>query len=221
VAHEINNPVAVMIEEAGWIADIVANEDINDPSNLGEIKRVLDQIHDQGVRCGEITKKLLSFARGTDSRIRELDINETVDDVVGLTSQRAKYANVEIRKHLQETLPKIQASETEMQQVLLNMVNNAIYAMEKTGGEIEIKTELEKGHLLIKVADTGPGIPKANLERIFEPFYTTKPVGRGTGLGLSICYGIITKMEGSIEVESMVGAGTTFTVRIPFRKVSD
>jgi two-component system NtrC family sensor kinase len=209
------------LKEAGWITDILARSDIQDPSNLKEIQRVMEKIHDQGMRCGEITKKLLSFARGTDSRIRDLDINETVDDVVGLTAQRAKYANVEIRKNLKETLPKIQASETEMQQVLMNMINNAIYAMEKTGGVIEVKTDLEKGHLLIQVADTGPGIPKANLGRIFDPFYTTKPVGRGTGLGLSICYGIITKMEGNIEVESTVGAGTTFTVRLPFRKVSD
>jgi two-component system NtrC family sensor kinase len=221
VAHEINNPVAVIIEEAGWITDILSRSDIQDPNNLKEIQRVMEKIHDQGMRCGEITKKLLSFARGTDSRIRDLDINEAVDDVVGLTAQRAKYANVEIRKNLKETLPKIQASETEMQQVLMNMINNAIYAMEKTGGVIEVKTDLEKGHLLIQVADTGPGIPKANLERIFDPFYTTKPVGRGTGLGLSICYGIITKMEGNIEVESTVGLGTTFTVRLPFRKVSD
>jgi two-component system NtrC family sensor kinase len=221
VAHEINNPVAVMIEEAGWIADIMTKADIGDPDNLKEIKRALGQIHDQGLRCGEITKKLLSFARGTDSNIRELEINETIDDVVGLTAQRAKYANIEIRKHLQEDLPKIQASETEMQQVLLNMINNAIFAMEKTGGTIDLTSELEKGHLNIKVADTGPGIPEANLERIFDPFFTTKPVGRGTGLGLSICYGIITKMEGSIEVESTVGAGTTFTIRIPFQKVSD
>jgi two-component system NtrC family sensor kinase len=221
VAHEINNPVAVIIEEAGWISDILSRSDLQDPDNLKEVMRVMDQIHDQGMRCGEITKKLLSFARGTDSRIRDLDINETVDDVVGLTAQRAKYANIEIRKYLREELPKIQGSETEMQQVLLNMINNAVYAMEKTGGAIDITTELDRGHLVIQVADTGPGIPKANLERIFDPFFTTKPVGRGTGLGLSICYGIINKMEGSIEVESTVGVGSKFTIRLPFRKVND
>jgi two-component system NtrC family sensor kinase len=206
---------------AGWISDILSRSDLQDPDNQKEVMRVMDQIHDQGMRCGEITKKLLSFARGTDSRIRDLDINETVDDVVGLTAQRAKYANIEIRKYLREELPKIQGSETEMQQVLLNMINNAVYAMEKTGGAIDITTELDRGHLVIQVADTGPGIPKANLERIFDPFFTTKPVGRGTGLGLSICYGIINKMEGSIEVESTVGVGSKFTIRLPFRKVND
>jgi two-component system NtrC family sensor kinase len=108
-----------------------------------------------------------------------------------------------------------------MQQVILNLINNALDAMEKTGGKIEISTkisEVEEGHIVIIVEDNGPGIPEANLMRIFDPFFTTKPVGKGTGLGLSICYGIINKMGGKIDVQSAVGKGTRFRIWIPIQK---
>jgi two-component system NtrC family sensor kinase len=115
-------------------------------------------------------------------------------------------------------LPAIQASPSEMQQVFLNLINNAVDAMERQGGEIVIATRREKNQLIIEVRDTGPGIPPANLDRIFDPFYTTKPVGKGTGLGLSICYGIIKKMGGDISVDSTMDEGTTFVIKIPVRK---
>jgi two-component system, NtrC family, sensor kinase len=106
-------------------------------------------------------------------------------------------------------------SSTEFQQVLLNLMNNAMDAMEKTGGTLDISTLRQNDSIIINLADTGPGIPEVNLSRIFDPFFTTKPVGKGTGLGLSICYGIIKKMGGQIEVTSVIDQGTTFTIRIP------
>lgn len=215
IAHEINNPVAIMVEEAGWIEDLLEEEEFREGENLDEFKRALEQIRTQGRRCKEITHKLLSFARKTDSRIQDVQLNDLVEELIALSAQRAKFANVEINVNLQENLPTLHVSQTELQQILLNLINNALDAMEKTGGNLAISTHLKEGHIIVEVADTGPGIPEANIARIFDPFFTTKPVGKGTGLGLSICYGIIKKMGGEIVVRSKVNSGATFSVKIP------
>ncbi|MCK8601563.1 sensor histidine kinase [Desulfoferrobacter suflitae] len=215
IAHEINNPVAIMVEEAGWIEDLLDEEDLRESENLQEFQRALKQIKTQGVRCKEITHKLLSFARKTDPKLKMVSLNDLINEVVGLSEQSAKYSNVKIVKHLTPDIPVISVSPSEMQQVLLNLINNAIDAMDSKGGTLEITTRMEQDMVVIDVADTGQGIPKANLQKIFDPFYTTKPVGKGTGLGLSICYGIIKKMGGEITVNSAVGIGTTFHVMLP------
>ena len=158
---------------------------------------------------------MLSFARKTDPRIQEVQLNEMIEEIVALSSQRAKYSNVTINTDIQKDLPNVRVSQTELQQVLLNLVNNAVDAMEKTGGTLNISSRSEGDHVLVKVADDGPGIPEANIKRIFDPFFTTKPVGKGTGLGLSICYGIIKKLGGEIIVHSVMDVGTTFDVKIP------
>ena len=221
IAHEINNPVAIMIEEAGWIEDLMVEEEFKQGENLEEISRALTQINTQGKRCKEITHKLLSFARKTDSRVVEISINDLLEEIVYLSSQRAKYSNTEIRTQLETKLPSIYASETEMQQVFMNMVNNAIDAMEKIDGILTLTTKCLDDGILVTVADNGPGIADANLPRIFDPFYTTKPVGKGTGLGLAICYGIIKKIGGDINVQSVKGEGTTFEIRIPLDMKGD
>ena len=215
IAHEINNPVAIMIEEAGWIEDILEDEEFQKSENLDEFIRALEQIRTQGRRCKEITHKLLHFARKTDSRTQEVEINDLIEELVALSAQKAKYSNVTINTVLEKDLPPLQVSETEVQQVFLNLINNALDAMENKGGVIDITTLMEGDHIAVQVADNGPGIPEANLARIFDPFFTTKPVGKGTGLGLSICYGIIKKMGGEIDVHSVMGVGTTFRVMIP------
>jgi two-component system NtrC family sensor kinase len=221
IAHEINNPVAIMVEEAGWIEDLLEEEDLNGAENLDEFMRALRQINTQGKRCKEITHKLLSFARKTDSTINDVQINDAVREIVSLTAQMARYNNVGIETKLTQGIPYIRISPSELQQVILNLINNAIDAMEKSGGTIQIETnisKIEKNHLVISIEDNGPGIPKDNLERIFDPFFTTKAVGKGTGLGLSICYGIIQKMKGKIDVYSQVGIGTKFRIWIPFQE---
>ena len=215
IAHEINNPVAIMTEEAGWIQDLLEEEEFQKSENLQEFHRALEQIHTQGKRCKDITHKLLSFARKTDSSIKDVLLNDLLNEVAYLSSQRAKYSNILINTEFHKNLPPIRASETELQQVFLNLVNNALDAMEKTGGTIDITSKTEGNDIVIVVADNGPGIANANLARIFDPFFTTKPVGKGTGLGLSICYGIIKKMGGEIDVRSVIDKGTTFTIRIP------
>ena len=215
IAHEINNPVAIMVQEAGWVDDLLAEGEPVSGVNLEEIERAVGQIRTQGDRCKEITYKLLSFARKTDPTVREVMLNDLVDEVTGLTSQKTRYANVSIETDLSPGLPPVQAAPSELQQVLLNLVNNAIDAIERPGGTVTVATRTAGDDVVLEVSDTGKGIPEANLARIFDPFFTTKPVGQGTGLGLSICYGIVEKMGGTITVESEIETGTTFTVVFP------
>jgi len=217
IAHEINNPVAIMVEEAGWIKDLLEEEEFHKSENLDEYERALNQIKTQGQRCKEITHKLLSFARKTDARIQETHINELIRELVSLSEQRAKYSKITIHKNLENNIPVTYLAPSEMQQVLLNLINNAIDAMGSRGGELTISTHFEpqERFIVIEISDNGLGIPEANLTRIFEPFFTTKPVGKGTGLGLSICYGIIQRMGGQIDVESVIDSGTTFRIRLP------
>jgi two-component system NtrC family sensor kinase len=220
IAHEINNPVAIMIEEAGWVGDLLEEEDLDGSDNKEELFRALNQIKTQGRRCKEITHKLLSFARKTDSRIVEISVARMLTEIAYLSSQRAKYSNVEIKTNFEENLPPVPASETEMQQVFLNLVNNALDVMEKTGGIITLGAKQAGNHIIVTVSDNGPGIADANIARVFDPFYTTKPVGKGTGLGLSICYGIINKIGGDINVHSTKGEGATFEIRFPINHAS-
>ena len=215
VAHEINNPVAIMVEEAGWIGDILEEEEFQESKNIEELRRALAQIKTQGKRCKEITRKLLSFARKTSLSVQDIHINELVEEIAGISAQRAKYAMVEMVTRFQEHLPTVRVSLSELQQVFLNLINNALDAMEKKGGKLTLSTRAEDGFVVVEVADTGVGIPAANLNRIFDPFFTTKAVGKGTGLGLSICYGIIENMGGRIKVQSTVDVGTTISVHIP------
>ena len=144
-----------------------------------------------------------------------------IEEIVSLSAQRAKYSNVTIETNLANDLPTIRVSQSELQQVFFNLINNALDAMSKGGGKINLVSKMNGDFLVVEVTDNGPGIPEANLGRVFDPFFTTKPVGKGTGLGLSICYGIIKKMGGEIDVHSVVEAGTTFRVKIPLQEKAD
>ena len=217
IAHEINNPVAIMVEEAGWMEDLMEEITFDASENQAEFERAIKQIQTQGRRCKEITHKLLHFARKTDSTIHDVNIKELLEELVALSSQRAKYGMVEIRTDFAPNLPSLRVSPSELQQVFFNLINNAIDAMNNDGGTLTISAQRRENYLVFAVSDTGAGIPEANLDRIFDPFFTTKPVGKGTGLGLSICYGIIEKMGGKLEVESALGKGTTFLIFLPLQ----
>ncbi|KAB1442845.1 sensor histidine kinase [Pseudodesulfovibrio senegalensis] len=214
IAHEINNPVAIMIEEAGWVGDLLEDEQ-KQLSCSDEVARALRQVRTQGQRCKDITHKLLSFARQTDSEASDVSIAPLIEEVVNLSMQQARFAKVNFNLDL-EDMPRVRASVSELQQVFLNLVNNSIQAMEPEGGELSLSCMAAGPWAVINVQDTGPGIPEANLDRVFDPFFTTKPVGKGSGLGLSICYGIIRRMGGEIDVESSAGKGARFTIRLPF-----
>lgn len=215
VAHEINNPVAIMIEESGWIEDLFDEEEFQSSKNLKEFIRALKQIKTQGNRCKEITRKLLSFAQKIDSGVQTTQLNDIIEEVVSLSVHRAKHAGVELKTSLQKDLPFTLISASEMQQVLLNLINNSLDAMENTGGTITLSSCIAHGQIMMEIVDDGPGIPVTDQSRIFDPFFTTKPVGKGTGLGLFICYSIIKSMGGKIDVKSDLGAGTNFSISIP------
>jgi two-component system NtrC family sensor kinase len=217
IAHEVNNPVAIMVEEAGWMEDLLEEGELEKGDTLDEFRRALKQIRAQGTRCKQITHKLLSLARKTGSQLSDLELNELIKEVVGLSQRTARYRNVKIETELSPDIPPITASPSEVQQVLLNLINNAIDAIGKDGGTVKITTRMGNQSVIIDVSDTGCGIPESHIQRIFDPFFTTKPVGKGTGLGLSICYGIIDRMGGTISVNSAVGKGTTFHIQLPTR----
>jgi two-component system, NtrC family, sensor kinase len=221
IAHEINNPIAIMIEEAGWIEDLYAEEPCMEDERSTEVRRSLKQIETQGARCKEITHKLLSFARRTDPRLVEVQVNDLLEEILSISEQRSKFSNVKLAKSFNSALPFLVASPSELQQVFLNLLNNAIDAMEPEGGTIAITTRVADGYVVVDVADTGHGIPQAIIARMFDPFFTTKPVGKGTGLGLSICYGIIKKLGGKITVNSAVGIGTTMHIHLPIPQTSE
>jgi two-component system, NtrC family, sensor kinase len=218
IAHEINNPVAVMLEEAGWIQDLITDAGPESIPMVDEFQRSLAQIKTQGVRCKQITHKLLSFARKTDPIPKKVNINDITNEAISLCEQRVRSGSVKIQAQFADGLPTIRVSPSEAQQIFINLINNAIDAIEPKGGVVKISTRQEGDFLVVDVADNGPGIPDYVLTRIFDPFFTTKPVGKGTGLGLSICYGIVKKLGGDISVNTAEGVGTTFHVKFPIPK---
>ena len=214
IAHEINNPLAIIIEAAGWVEDLLEDE-MKKSRNLDEMHRALRQIVTQAGRCRDITHNLLSFANRVPGKLDDVRLHDLLREVVATLEKRAASRKVTIALHLDPNVPKQHLSPTEIQQVLVNLIGNAIDALEPKGGRIDLTMRWAAGETLIDVADDGCGIPAEILPRIFDPFFTTKPVGKGTGLGLAICYGIMKNLGGSIAVESKVGGGTTFHLRFP------
>jgi two-component system NtrC family sensor kinase len=159
VAHEINNPVALMVEEAGWIGDLAADEDLEAPETRAELTRAVAQIKTQGRRCKAITHKLLSFARETDPEVKAVDLNALAQDVFDLLSQKSRYAKVILVPELAPGLPAVAGSPSELQQVLLNLVNNAVDAIGPEGGTVTVATRAEGEEVVLTVTDTGTGIP--------------------------------------------------------------
>lgn len=221
IAHEINNPVAIMLEEAGWIGDLLEEEEFRENENLQEFKRALAQIKTQGARCKAIIQNLVSFGQKTSIKVGDVHVNDLIAEVVRSYEKKVRAGNVKIETHFTESLPNCRLSPSEMQQVLTNLINNGLDAVDPERGRVEVSTRCDGRDVVIDVSDNGPGVPQAHLEKIFDPFFTTKPVGKGTGLGLSICYGFVQKMGGDISVDSEPGMGTTFHVRIPWRKPED
>jgi len=216
VAHEINNPLAIINEKAGLMKDILqmSGDFPNKENFLAQIKGISDSLN----RCRTITHRLLGFARRMDVTPIETDINETINEVLGFVERELVYRNIRLVMDLGDKIPLVLIDKGQIQQVFLNIINNAIDAV-NDGGLISIGTELKgRDTVNITIKDNGSGIPRDALKHIFEPFYTTKEKGKGTGLGLSISYGIITRLGGTITVESEVGKGTSFLIGIPVRK---
>jgi len=224
VAHEINNPLAIILTENQVIRDAVEETPILDEKFKIELFASLSQIDAQVQRCNLITQNLLRFSRRTKSRLETVNLNLFLGEVIQLMEGRAKGMGVQFSADLEKDLPPLLSDPSQLQQVFLNLITNAIDAHEgKPYGAISISTRSNNQcqGVEITVGDTGSGISPENLEKIFDPFFTTKSVGRGTGLGLSISYSIIKRLGGDISVQSKIGEGTQFNLFLPFQPPTD
>jgi signal transduction histidine kinase len=209
IAHELNNPINNIVLTAEALKE--------DFTHLGpeEALELIQDILVQSGRASEIVRNLLDFSRSEQPVFEPVDVSKVIRDTLKLVQNQLTLAGVEVEWDLPAELPAIHGDPKTLQQVFLNLFVNAIQAM-KQGGILMIRAYCEDGHWLkVEVADTGTGIDPEDLPHIFEPFYTTKEVGRGTGLGLSVSYGIVRKHGGHIEVKSKKGEGSTFTVVLP------
>jgi two-component system NtrC family sensor kinase len=215
VAHEINNPLAIINEKVGLIKDLltIKQEFSANDRLLGLIDSTLSSVE----RCGKITRRLLSFARHTQVEIRPIILAEVINEVLGFLGKEAEYRSIKVSVAIDETFPVFACDRGKLQQIFLNLFNNALAAM-PDGGRLERAVHNSNNDTaLITVADTGEGIAPENLRQIFEPFFSTKTNKGGTGLGLSITYGLIRELGGDIKVQSQVGQGTTFTLSLPLQ----
>ncbi|ABK16316.1 integral membrane sensor signal transduction histidine kinase [Syntrophobacter fumaroxidans MPOB] len=216
IAHEVNNPLAVIKEKVGWMKDLLSEEDVEASENFKEFDDAVKKIDYHVERARKVTHRLLGFARRMEPIQEQVTMNRVIEETVDFLKNEAHYRNIEIRTTLDPDMPTTTSDSSQLQQVFLNILNNAIDAIGKNG-VITISTgyDLKNRELSVSIADDGPGIPSEVLGRVFDPFFTTKEVGKGTGLGLSISYSIVEKLGGTIKVASQVGKGTTFSIHLP------
>jgi two-component system NtrC family sensor kinase len=217
VAHEINNPLAIINEKAGLMKDLVDMSSKDSKKNKEKLLPLFDGIFNSVDRCRRITRRLLGFSRQMDVTPEVMDMNDVVKDVIGFLEKEFIFRNIRLEVNLAENLPKISSHKGQLQQVFLNIINNALDAIEEKGGYITISSRTNVDNVQVTIKDNGRGISKDVLNHIFEPFFTTKEEGEGTGLGLFISYGIVNKLGGKIHVESEINKGTTFIVEIPIK----
>lgn len=218
VAHEVNNPLTLIRESAGWIKDLLADEDPQKVPHFDEIEKSLNKIEYHVDRAKGVTHRMLGFGRRMEPVQENVSLNMIADQTIKFLENEAMHRNILIDKDFRPDLPETATDTTQMQQVVLNILENAIDAVGKDG-TIRVKTEAneDKSELSLAISDTGHGIPKDKLDKIFDPFFTTKKPGEGTGLGLAITYSILQKLGGRIEVSSEVGKGSTFTIYLPVK----
>ena len=215
VAHEINNPIAVIL----GFADLLLEDG---ELSAEERQQALKNIQQEAEKCKKIVENLLMFTRFKEYTEEITDVNSNLERVIALVSNNLLIKKIKLEKELSPNLPKIKADAKQIQQVFLNIINNAIQAMPNAGC-LKITTRLnsELNMVEIFIKDTGPGIKLQHRRKIFDPFFTTKPEGKGTGLGLFVSYGIITKYGGTIDFETRTeeedkeNHGTTFIIRLP------
>ena len=211
VAHELNNPLGGVLMYSHLLLEKMEGDDPN--------KDNLQKIVTQATRCKKIVKDLLDFSRQTEPTIEPANANELLNSAMSLVEHQAIFQNINITKDLVSDPPSIMVDAAQIQQVFINIALNAAEAMESQGDlTIQTKVSEDRQYMEIAFTDTGRGIAEEDIERLFEPFYTTKEVGRGTGLGLAISFGIIQRHNGTIAVKSKLNEGTTFTIRLPFEK---
>jgi len=214
VAHEINNPLAAIGELAGLMDDLMDPQFVQSYPRGAKFKENVAKIQNHVDRARAVTHRLLGFARRMEPKQDSVDVNEVLSETCSFLEKEALFKEVVISKSLAENLPRIKSDRAQLQQVFLNLINNALDAV-ADGGHIMLTTRQAGQFVEILVTDNGPGIPEDLKDRIFDPFFTTKSPGQGTGLGLSISHSIMQRLGGSLTMESQPGQGATFIVRVP------
>lgn len=208
VAHEINNPLGGILIYSHLLLEDMDKDDIH----YENLKKIVKET----TRCKDIVKGLLDFARPKEPEATMVNVNNVVEKAMSILESQALFQNINIKKDYMDNPPPIVADASQLRQVFINIILNAAEAMQGNG-TLTISTffDKDKKNIHVRFSDTGPGIEDKTKARLFEPFFTTKEVGKGTGLGLAISYSLIRKHNGTIEVETQVGRGSTFTVKLP------
>jgi len=215
VAHELNNPLATIAGCAEALKERADDPSLQKLDAFKDFPGYLSLIEEEAFRCKEITGSLLHFMRDPGSRRAPTDLNVLVDKVLELIGHQPRYAHSRFLRRLDPEMPDVVANEGQLRQVFLGLVTNALDAMDGRGTLTVATRRRNAREVEVAFADEGPGIPDHILPRVFDPFFTTKPPGQGTGLGLAIAQGIVADHDGRFEVDTRVGAGTTFRVILP------
>jgi two-component system NtrC family sensor kinase len=213
VAHEINNPLSGILCDAKLMRKWIDRGDSLD-AHASDVKESLELIESESKRCGELVRNLLTFARVAPMNVSDVELNRLVHQCIKLVKQKMALAGIDAQLDLDVTLPTVRGDAGQLEQLLLALIMNAVDAMPHDG-ELRVVTRHDAGHVVAQIIDNGTGIDPALLPRLFDPFVTTKEVGKGVGLGLAISRSIVERHQGSIKVQSEPGKGTTFTITLP------
>jgi len=214
VVHEINNPLATISACAESLETRVDEGAFGASPDVEDLHEYLGLIRSEAFRCKSITNGLLDFSRMRAGERFPIDIASVIKSAARLIAYQKRGDNIKIEFEIEENLPCVNADEGQLQQAIIALSTNAIDAM-SVGGTLTFRAFGQSSRVVVEVQDTGHGIAPEDVSKIFEPFYTTKEVGKGTGLGLAVCYGIITEHDGRLSVRSNVGVGTTFSIFLP------
>jgi len=221
VVHEINNPIAGILNLNLLMQRILAEGGLG-PENIGNFSKYLTLMETETRRVSRIISNLLGFSRQSNMELSRFDLDQLIEKTLLLNENLLKLGHVTVKKVIAPDLPKMVGSPDLLQQVVINMISNAVEAMQPEGGTLQISAGLlENGTILLQFKDTGIGVPVENRSRLFEPFFTTKKKGKGVGLGLSVVYGIVKEHGGRIDVESQEGQGTVFRIELPVKALAD
>jgi two-component system NtrC family sensor kinase len=215
IAHEINNPIAAVLTYIRLLKKLVDLKRLT-PERIADVSRYVGVMESETERCGEIVKNLLAFSRQSKIRMEPHSIREILEKTLRLIRHDLELKEIRVVEDIDADLPPVKCDFRQIQQALLNLMSNASEAMDRRGTlRLKAGPAPMNGFVEIAVTDDGRGIPETEIKNIFEPFYTTKEEGKGVGLGLSVTYGIVTRHNGAIQVESRVGEGSTFRIQIP------
>ena len=214
VAHEINNPLAIISESAGWMKQLLARDELKGMHRRQDLQLALDKVEKSVERAKRITHQLLGFVRKSDSSFSQVNLTGLIEEALQLIEHETKTRNIKIVRNSAATPAAVWSDPFRIRQALINLLTNAVQAV-GSEGVITLTLKDTGDQVEITVSDSGPGIPRENLAKIFEPFFSTKPPGEGTGLGLFVTRGVIEKLGGTVTVDSDVGKGATFCIRLP------